>query len=128
MLSINEYALHVASYIAKQRPELCRQARFFMAWRVAHCKYAMRTARVSFSYLKLNGQIRDAEGTTPLADIPAEHHPGASSRQTGGAASAEKGHDPYATVSYFDFVRQDWRSFRTDLFIEQKKEKKNQKE
>lgn len=112
MLSINEYALHVASYIAKQRPELCRQARFFMAWRVAHCKYAMRTARVSFSYLKLNGQIRDAEGTTNLADIPAEHLPSSGARRD----SAE----PYATVAYFDFARQDWRSFRTDLFIEQK--------
>lgn len=108
IMTINQYALHVAGYIQSRRPELSWQACMYMAWRVAHCKYAMRTERVSFSYIKLNGQIRDTVGTTHLADVPADKHPK-------GLVPPE---DQFITVSYFDLEKQEWRSFRTDFFID----------
>ena len=110
MPTINSYALHVADYIARQRPELSWQACMYMAWRVAHCKFAMRYLRVPFAFIKLNGQIRDAVGTTNLAYVPAEKQP------KGLVPIAEQ----YATVAYFDLEKEEWRSFRTDYFIDQK--------
>jgi hypothetical protein len=112
MLTINQYALHVARYIQKRRPELCWQACMYMAWRVAHCKYAMRSDRVSFSFIKLNGQIRDAEGTTNLSLIPEDKHPK--------PTPMPKPTPNYATVAFFDLDKSEWRSFRTDFFIDLK--------
>jgi len=109
-MTINQYAFHVARYIQRNRPELSWRACMLMAWRVAHCKYAMRTDRVSFSYVKLNGQIRDAEGTTNLALIPSEKHPLSS--------APDVRPENYATVAYFDLDKNEWRSFRTDFFID----------
>ena len=109
-MTINQYACHVADFIRKKRPELCPQACMYMAWRVAHCKYAMREGRVAFSFIKLNGQIRDAEGTTKLDLVPADKQPKGLIPQK----------DQYATVVFFDLEKEEWRSFRTDFFIDLK--------
>ena len=108
MLTINQYALHVAQYIQNKRPELCWQACMYMAWRVAHCKYAMREGCVAFSFIKLNGQIRDAQGTTNLLLVPDDKQPKDLVPQK----------DRYATVAFFDLDKSEWRSFRTDFFID----------
>ena len=109
--TINSYALHVAGYIQKRRPELCWQACMYMAWRVAHCKHALREGTVAFSFIKLNGQIREAVGTTNLDLIPVEHHP---------SSGARSKNSEFATVAFYDLEKAEWRSFRTDFFIDMK--------
>ena len=110
MTTINSYALHVAGYIQKSRPELCWQACMYMAWRVAHCKYAMRSGAVEFSFIKVHGQIRDAVGTTNLDLIPEEKQP----------KGLVKHDEQYATVAFFDLEKGEWRCFRTEFFIDLK--------
>ena len=114
MSTINSYALHVAGYIQKRRPELCWQACMYMAWRVAHCKYVLREGQVAFSFIKLNGQIRDAEGTTNLALVPED-------KQPKGLVPIQ---EQYATVAFFDLEKNEWRCFRTDFFIDLKDKRK----
>ncbi len=107
-MTTNQYALHVAAHIRKMRPDLCLQACMFMAWRVAHLKESLPYGYYKFSYKKTNGEIRVAIGTTMTLLIPSAKRP----------KGIQKEEPNYATVAYYDFEKEEWRSFRTELFIE----------
>ena len=84
------------------------------AWWFEGFRLKLQKGIYDFSYFKSDGTIREARGTLCLDLIP-----GASSRQTGGAASAEEGErEPAPGVfTYYDIIAQGWRSFRYDNFI-----------
>ena len=62
---------------------------------------------VYFKFRKKNGEERVAHGTVNLQLIPAEKHP----KGTAKNLSDE-------VVRYYDFTKNDWRSFRKDTFIQ----------
>ena len=81
------------------------------AWWFEDFRNKLHSGIFRFSYFKKDGSIREAYGTLNPDLIP-----GASSRQTGGAASAEEGIN-YDTFAYYDLSAAGWRSFRLDNFI-----------
>jgi hypothetical protein len=62
---------------------------------------------VQFAFKKLDGTLRTAVGTTCLENVPLENHP------TG------DGHSSTASIRYFDFGKNSWRSVSasTEIFL-----------
>lgn len=71
------------------------------AWRVYKLSVAMRKGVVTFMYKKLDGSLRAAYGT--LMNI-ASHKP-------------RKKKQTFATMTYFDVVKRQFRSFRVENLI-----------
>ena len=66
-----------------------------------------------FCYFKKDGSLREAVGTLNFNLIPTDKIPGASPQRNGESGLRQEGQ----TFTYFDLIRQDWRSFRLDNFI-----------
>ena len=60
---------------------------------------------IKFKFKKLNGEIREAVGTTNLDKIPSEKHP---------TTNRTYSND---TIRYFDLIKNEWRSFKILNFI-----------
>jgi hypothetical protein len=76
---------------------------------VEDLKAAMQEGVVEFSFMKKDGTIRVANGTTKLELIPEENHPVMDS-------PTRKKNDEQ--VCYYDVDKDAWRSFVCDSFIE----------
>lgn len=62
------------------------------------------TGVVCFQFKKTNGDIRYAAGTHNPSMMPADKRP----------KDLTKKHETATNISYFDFVKQDWRSLKKD--------------
>ena len=84
-----------------------RSSALLDAWNLEHLRTAMRVSVVRFSYVKDNGDIREARGTLCFDLIPTENIP------TGPRVQDEN----YETFRYYDLDRQAWRSFKVINYI-----------
>ena len=78
-----------------------------MAWWFEDFRTKLATGIYRFSYIKLDGSIREATGTLNPDLIPAENHP----------KNSGKTIPNYETFAYYDLDAAAWRSFRLDNFI-----------
>jgi len=76
-----------------------------MANTTEELKDALRNNTVFFRYEKKQGEYRQALGTNLLAGIPSAKHPK-------GVKTPSK-----EVITYFDLQKNEYRSFRKDLFI-----------
>ena len=88
-----------------------RSSALLDAWDLEHLRNAMRVSVVRFSYVKDNGDIREARGTLCFDLIPTEHHP----KPLSGAPDVRP--ENYETFVYYDLDRQAWRSFKVINYI-----------
>ncbi len=84
-----------------------RSSALLDAWDLEHLRNAMRVSVVRFSYVKDNGDIREARGTLCFDLIPTENIP------TGPRVQD----DNYEVFRYYDLDRQAWRSFKVINYI-----------
>ena len=84
-----------------------RSSALLDAWNLEHLRTAMRVSVVRFSYVKDNGDIREARGTLNFNLIPNQHIP------TGPRVQD----DNYEVFRYYDLDRQGWRSFKVINYI-----------
>ena len=119
MTTKSSRVMHMAHIMHQDKPrfpwsELVRRAWYFIRFREW-----LKNGICTFSFYKSDGSIREAKGTLHELLIPEDKKPGASSRQTGGAASAEKGNKApnYQSIAFYDLEKQDWRSFNITKFI-----------
>ena len=78
------------------------------AWWFESFRAKLASGVYRFSYLKIDGTIREARGTLDLSRIPQDQLP----------KDTAVNHVPnYETVNYFDLDAASWRSFRLDNFI-----------
>ena len=119
MTTTNSRAMHMAHIMHKDKPRFPWSALMRRAWYFIHLRQALQHGFATFSFYKQDGSIREAKGTLFFPLIPNEKRPGASSRQTGGAASAEKGERTpnHQLFTFFDLDKQEWRSFDICRFI-----------
>lgn len=61
-------------------------------------RIALRNGIVHFSFVKKDGSLRNAKGTTNLSEVPSQFHP------TTGRQSSPK------VVVFFDLIKNEWRS------------------
>ena len=115
MITKSSRAMFYAHVFARRGMSKSYSLRY--GWMMVSLRTALQNGILRFRFVKLNGDIRDAKGTLHPLLIP-----GASSRQTGGAASAEEGQrEPaadFSTIAFFDLDKQEWRSFRITDFEE----------
>ncbi len=118
--------MRTANQLKKEHPAILRGASLTQsqalkyAWWFEAFRKKLQSGTYRFTYFKTDGSIREAVGTLCMDLIPKEKHPGTSSRQTGGVASAEKGINPDVFPYYDLYADGDaggWRSFRLDNFI-----------
>ena len=88
-----------------------RSSALLDAWDLEHLRNAMRVSVVRFSYVKDNGDIREARGTLCFDLIPTEHHP----KPLSGAPDVRP--ENYETFVYYDLDRQAWRNFKVINYI-----------
>lgn len=72
---------------------------------VEDLRKGLKNGVVNFTYMKKDGSIRHATGTTRLDSIPVEDHPKGTGRQADGV------------VNYFDLEKSEWRSFREENLV-----------
>ena len=77
------------------------------AWFLMRFKNALNSGIVTFSFIKQDGTIREAKGTTHHLLVPADKQP------KGAFAPGYR----ISTISFFDLDKQDWRSFSVENFI-----------
>ena len=85
-----------------------RSSALLDAWDLEHLRNAMRVSVVRFSYVKDNGDIREARGTLCFDLIPTEHIP------TTPRVLVEEN---YEIFRYYDIDSKGWRSFHITGFI-----------
>jgi hypothetical protein len=61
---------------------------------------------VQFTFTKVNGETREAEGTTNLEIVPPAFRPNGTGKRT-----------PEDLIAYFDLGRMAWRSLRTENLV-----------
>ena len=83
-----------------------RSSALLDAWNLEHLRTAMRVSVVRFSYVKDNGDIREARGTLNFNLIPNTHIP-----------TGPRVEENYETFRYYDLDRQAWRSFKVINYI-----------
>jgi len=67
-------------------------------------KVLLKRNPVRFTFTKINGEVRDAYGTTNLSKIPKSSHP-------------KGGNGPNGTTCYFDLEKSSWRSISVNQII-----------
>ena len=112
--------MYAANYLKKNNPVILRgqpigaSRALKYAWWFEDFRDKLRTGVWRFSYLKIDGSIREAVGTLDPARIPDEHAPKT-------PEEANQYMPCYNTFSYYDLYANGdtgaWRSFRLDLFI-----------
>lgn len=76
------------------------------AWRNAKVHYLMREGYVNFVFLKKNGEVRTAKGTTNLGILP-----------NGALKGGQRTSNPKTHQVYYDYDKQDWRCFRRSSLL-----------
>ena len=103
--------MSAANYLRMNAPVILRGIRLNQsgalkfAWWFEDFRKKLRTGVYRFSYFKEEGSIREAVGTLDMMLIPDDQMP------------KGVGTPAISTVPYFDLEKQEWRSFRLDLFI-----------
>ena len=77
------------------------------AWYFEHFRNWLKNGVVTFSYMKLDGSLREAKGTLNDLLIPTDKLP----KGTGNDMVN------FISVCYFDLGKQEWRSFNVSLFV-----------
>ena len=85
-----------------------RSSALLDAWNLEHLRTAMRVSVVRFSYVKDNGDIREARGTLSFDLIPTENIP---------TTPRVLVDENYEVFRYYDLDRQAWRSFKVINYI-----------
>lgn len=107
-LSKSAYALKIAHAMQKtdlkNHPwkDLVRHAWYFVRFR----KW-LKEGIVVFSFIKLDGSIREARGTLHHMMIPIDDMP----------TSSENYEPNFVTMAFYDIDKKAWRSFRFDKFV-----------
>ena len=106
--------MNAANFIKKNNPVILRgrqatpsQALKY-AWWFERFRSQLATGIYRFSYLKLDGDIREAIGTLNPEFIPSDKLP---------VTRNPSPVPPANTFAYFDITKNAWRSFRLDNFI-----------
>lgn len=103
--------MFAANYLRKNAPvilcgnRLNQSGALKFAWWFEDFRKKLRTGVYRFSYFKEEGSIREAVGTLDMMLIPDDQMP------------KGVGTPAISTVPYYDLEKQEWRSFRLDLFI-----------
>ena len=106
--------MKAANQIRKNKPVILRGAEATLsqalkyAWWFEGFRKQLSEGKYRFSYVKLDGSIREAVGTLDMSLIPKEHHP------KGLTDSDTKSSNAFA---YYDLKAGGWRSFCLDNFI-----------
>ena len=95
MTTKSSRVMHMAHIMHQDKPRFPWSELVRRAWYFIHFREWLKNGICTFSFYKSDGSIREAKGTLNELLIPEDKKPGASSRQTGGAASAEKGNKTY---------------------------------
>ena len=109
--------MFAANYLKRENPVILKgqtidnSRALKYAWYFENLRTKLRSGIWRFSYFKKDGGIREARGTLDFSLIPEEHRP-----KTLSAAPRDSAEN-YATFPYYDLDKNDWRSFRLDLFI-----------
>ena len=98
--------LSMAHIIKKHSPEFTWRDCVAHAWYLERFKKALYEGVVEFTFCKKDGSVRDAKGTTNLVLIPSDKWP------KGEEQSQRQRQSQCQTINYFDFDRNDWRSFQ----------------
>ena len=104
--------MKTANTLRKENPVILRGAPISLsqalkyAWWFEQFRAKLATGIYRFSYMKKDGSIREAVGTLSDAFIPTDRLP---------KGTAEPNN--YESFSYFDVLKNEWRSFRLDNFI-----------
>ena len=108
--------MHNADFLIKNNPVILKGSpidssrALKYAWWFAKFRNKLATGVWRFSYFKKEGGIREAVGTRMPSLIPADKTP--KCPQTN-----EEWRERAASIPYYDLDKQEWRSFRIDLFI-----------
>ena len=107
--------MHAANHFRKENPVILRgkpvtkgQALHY-AWWFENFRNKLSNGIYRFSYFKKDGSIREAVGTLNPELIPTDKMP-----VTDNPSPVTPN---YSTFNYFDLSKNEWRSFRLDLFI-----------
>ena len=100
--------MHMAHIFARQG--MNKSYALTWAWHMETLRKGMRNGIVRFRFIKKDGSIRDAKGTTNLVLIPSDKWP------KGEEQSQRQRQSQCQTINYFDLDRNDWRSFRITDF------------
>ena len=115
-----------ANILRKENPVILRGASLSQsqalkyAWWFEKFRNMLSKGIYRFSYMKKDGTIREATGTLSNAFIPTDKLPKGTAKIIN-----------YETFSYYDLVKNEWRSFRLDNFVgfvEEVKEKRTKRE
>ena len=100
--------MHMAHIIKKHSPEFTWRDCVAHAWYLERFKKALYEGVVEFTFFKKDGSVRDAKGTTNLVLIPSDKWPKGAGEMENGKLKMEN----YSSMAFFDFEKQDWRSFQ----------------
>ena len=104
--------MKTANTLRKENPVILRGAPISLsqalkyAWWFEDFRDKLATGIYRFSYVKKDGTIREAIGTLNEDFIPTDQLPKGTAKNIN-----------YESFSYFDLLKNEWRSFRLDLFI-----------
>lgn len=76
------------------------------AWANAKLHFLMRQGYVDFTFIKKDGSVRDAKGTTRLDILP-----------NGALKGGQRTSNPKTHQVYFDYDKGDWRCFRRSSLL-----------
>ena len=102
LLITNQTAKRMAVIAARTGNELIMGAKAMM---IENLKHKLRTGVAHFLYIKKNGEVREAWGTTNSA---------LAYKYTNGRGVSR---EIYSTTAYFDIEKSAWRSFRWESIV-----------
>ena len=88
-----------------------------IAWTIHYLRHYLNRGIVRFTYVKRNGELREARGTRCPELIPPSRTPsGVQQREV------EQGlrQPDYSSIAYFDLDKEAWRAFDIRMFVEAK--------
>ena len=109
--------MRAAHAMQKSNPTILRSAQITQsqalkyAWWFEGFRLKLQKGIYDFSYFKTDGSIREARGTLNMELIPEDKRP-KGDMSDGAACEPAPG-----VFTYYDLIKQGWRSFRCDNFI-----------
>ena len=88
-----------------------------IAWTIHYLRHYLNRGIVRFTYVKRNGELREARGTRCPELIPPSRSPKGIVQ-----AEIEQGlrQPDYTSIAYFDLDKEAWRAFDIRMFVEAK--------
>ena len=88
-----------------------------IAWTIHYLRHYLNRGIVRFTYVKRNGELREARGTWCPELIPPSRSPKGIVQ-----AEIEQGlrQPDYTSIAYFDLDKEAWRAFDIRMFVEAK--------